>query len=71
VFLLGAMTMLGHRELGVLTAAALAYQQPLLGLVAKPGWDDVYADVRLLVATFIILPLSPDRTLDLWEALNP
>jgi uncharacterized membrane protein (DUF4010 family) len=39
--------------------------------VAKLGWDDVYAGVRLLVATFIILPLLPDRTLDPWDALNP
>ncbi len=75
VFLLGAMTTLGHRELaiglGVVTAATLAYKQPLHGLVAKLGWDDVYAGVRLLVATFIILPLLPDRTLDPWQALNP
>jgi uncharacterized membrane protein (DUF4010 family) len=75
VFLLGAMIMLGHRELaiglGVVTAAALAYKQPLHGLVAKLGWDDVYAGVRLLIATFIILPLLPDRTLDPWDALNP
>ena len=46
VCLLGAMTMLGHRELaiglGVVTAAVLAYKQPLHGLVAKLGWDDVY-----------------------------
>ena len=54
-----------------MTAAALAYKQPLHGLVAKLGWDDVYAGVRLLIATFIILPLLPDRTLDPWEALNP
>ena len=54
-----------------MTAATLAYKQPLDGLVAKLGWDDVYARVRLLVATFIILPLLPDRTLDLWDALNP
>ena len=75
VFLLAAMTMLGHRELaiglGVVTAATLAYKQPLHGLVAKLGWDDVYAGVRLLIATFIILPLLPDRTLDPWQALNP
>jgi uncharacterized membrane protein (DUF4010 family) len=75
VFLLGAMTMLGHRELAiglaVVTAAALAYKQPLHGLVAKLGWDDVYAGVRLLIATFIILPLLPDRPLDPWQALNP
>ena len=75
VCLLGAMTMLGHRELaiglGVVTAAMLAYKQPLHGLVAKLGWDDVFAGVRLLIATFIILPLLPDRTLDPWDALNP
>ena len=75
VCLLGAMTMLGHRELaiglGVVTAAVLAYKQPLHGLVAKLGWDDVFAGVRLLIATFIVLPLLPDRTLDPWDALNP
>lgn len=75
VCLLGAMTLLGHRELaiglGVVTAAVLAYKQPLHGLVAKLGWDDVFAGVRLLIATFIVLPLLPDRALDPWGALNP
>ena len=75
VCLLAAMTMLGHRELaiglGVVTAAALAYKQPLHGLVAKLGWDDVYAGVRLLIATFIILPLLPNAPVDPWQALNP
>lgn len=75
VCLLGAMTMLGHRELaiglGVVIAAVLAYKQPLHGLVAKLGWDDVYAGVRLLIASFIVLPLLPDRPLDPWAALNP
>jgi uncharacterized membrane protein (DUF4010 family) len=75
VCLLGAMTLLGHRELaiglGVVTAAVLAYKQPMHLLVAKLGWDDVFAGVRLLIATFIILPLLPDRTLDPWDALNP
>ena len=75
VCLLGAMTMMGHRELaiglGVVMAAVLAYKQPLHGLVGKLGWDDVFAGLRLLIATFIILPLLPDRTLDPWDALNP
>jgi uncharacterized membrane protein (DUF4010 family) len=51
VFLLGAMVMLGDQELaiglGVVTAAVLAYKQPLHGFVEKLGWDDVYAGVRL------------------------
>src|SRR5689334_13162524 len=65
VFLLGAMVMLGDQELaiglGVLTSAVPAYKQPLHGLVEKLGWDDVYAGVRLLIATFIALPLLPNE----------
>src|SRR5262249_20843511 len=75
VCLLGAMTTLGHRELavalGIVTAAVLAYKQPLHGLVEKINWDDIFAGLRLLIATFIVLPLLPDRTVDPWGALNP
>jgi uncharacterized membrane protein (DUF4010 family) len=75
VFLLGAMVMLGNQELaiglGVTAAAVLAYKQPLHGFVAKLGWDDVYAGVRLLIATFIALPLLPNEPIDPWGALNP
>lgn len=75
VFLLGALVMFGHRELaiglGVITAAVLAYKQPLHGFVEKLGWDDVFAGLRLLIATFIALPLLPDKPIDPWGALNP
>ena len=75
VCLLGAMATLGYRELavalGIVTAAVLAYKQPLHGLVAKLNWDDIYAGLRLLIATFIVLPLLPDRVVDPWGALNP
>jgi uncharacterized membrane protein (DUF4010 family) len=75
VCLLGAMATLGHREiavpLAIVTAVVLAYKQPLHGLVAKLGWDDIHAGLRLLLATFIVLPLLPDRTVDPWGALNP
>ena len=73
--LLGAMTTLGYRELavglGVTVAAVLAYKQPLHGLVKRLDSEDVYAGLRLLIATFIILPLLPDRPIDPWGALNP
>ena len=73
--LLGAMTTLGYRELavglGVMVAAVLAYKQPLHGIVQKLDRDDVYAGLRLLIATFIVLPLLPDRPIDPWGALNP
>jgi uncharacterized membrane protein (DUF4010 family) len=75
VFLLGAMVMLGFSELaiglGVVTAAVLAYKRPLHGFVKRLGWDDVFAGLRLLIATFIALPLLPDRPVDPWGALNP
>src|SRR6185437_15894636 len=75
VFLLGAMVMLGHSALaiglGVVTAAVLAYKQPLHGFVEKVGWDDVYAGLRLLIATFIALPLMANAPIDPWGALNP
>jgi uncharacterized membrane protein (DUF4010 family) len=75
VYLLGAMTMLGYRELavalGIVTAAVLAYKQPLHGLVARINWDDIFAGLRLLIATFIVLPLLPNRAIDPWGALNP
>jgi uncharacterized membrane protein (DUF4010 family) len=75
VFLLGVMVMFGYSELaiglGVVTAAVLAYKQPLHGFVEKLGWDDVFAGLRLLIATFIALPLLPNEPIDPWGALNP
>ena len=75
VFLLGAMVMLGFSALavglGVVTAAVLAYKRPLHGFVDKLGWDDVYAGLTLLIASFIALPLLPDQPIDPWGALNP
>jgi uncharacterized membrane protein (DUF4010 family) len=74
-YLLGAMVMLGSRELAVglaiTTAAVLTYKQPLHVAVTKLGWDDVFAGVRLLIASFIVLPLLPNRAIDPWGALNP
>src|SRR5579885_2820405 len=55
----------------VLTAAVLAYKHPLHSFLDKLGWDDVFAGLRLMIATFVILPLLPDRPIDPWQALNP
>ncbi len=75
VFLLGATVLFGYVEIGVglaiAVSAVLAYKQPLHGLVGRIGRDDLYAGLRLLIATFIVLPLLPDRTIDPWDALNP
>jgi uncharacterized membrane protein (DUF4010 family) len=69
------MTTLGYRGLavglGVTVAAVLAYKQPLHGLVQRLDREDVYAGLRLLIATFIVLPLLPDDPVDPWGALRP
>jgi uncharacterized membrane protein (DUF4010 family) len=75
VFILAAMVMYDQQvvavALGVVTAAILAYKKPLHSFVDKLGWDDVYAGVRLLIASFIALPLLPNEPIDPWGALNP
>lgn len=75
VFLLGGAVMYGYATLavalGILTSAVLAFKQPLHGMVEKLGTEDIYAGLKLLIATFIVLPLLPDRTIDPWAAINP
>ncbi len=75
VTLLGGLTMLDQAvlavPLGIVVAALLAYKQPLHGLIDRMGWDDIFAGLRLLIASFIVLPLLPNRTIDPWQALNP
>jgi uncharacterized membrane protein (DUF4010 family) len=74
-YLLGGAVIFGHAELAValaiVTSAVLAFRDPLHSAVGKLGRDDLYAGLKLLIATFIVLPVLPDRTLDPWQALNP
>jgi uncharacterized membrane protein (DUF4010 family) len=73
-YLLGGLTVFGFRELAVAlaiaTSALLAWKQPLKGMVTKLDRDDFYAGLKLLIATFIVLPVLPDRPIDPWGALN-
>jgi uncharacterized membrane protein (DUF4010 family) len=75
VFLLAAMAVLGLPEvavaLSVAVLAMLAYKQRLHGAIARLDVDDLLAATKLLVASFIVLPLLPDRPVDPWDALNP
>lgn len=75
VFLLGGAVMHGHAgiavALAIITSTILAFKQPLHGLVDKIGNDDLYAGLKLLIATFIVLPLLPDHAIDPWQAFNP
>jgi uncharacterized membrane protein (DUF4010 family) len=75
VCLLGAACTAGYPELGlaggIAVSAFLAYKESLHGLVAKLGPDDISAGVKLLAATFIVLPLLPKQPIDPWGALVP
>ncbi len=75
VFLLGAMAVAGDEALavalGVVTSAVLAFKQPLHGLVQRIGTADLFAAIKLLIASFIVLPLLPDAPIDPWDAINP
>ena len=75
VFLLGALSASGHPDvagpLGIIVSAVLAFKEPLHALVEKIGREDIYAGLKLLIATFIVLPVLPDRAVDPWGAINP
>lgn len=75
VCMLAGLTMLGHRELAVMlavvAAAALAYKRSLQTMVERVSWDDVFAGLRLAIATFVVLPLLPHEAIDPWGALKP
>jgi uncharacterized membrane protein (DUF4010 family) len=75
VVLLGAMVVVGDATLAVALAivvsAVLAFRQPLHGLIERIGIEDILAGIKLLIASFIILPLVPDKPVDPWGAVNP
>jgi len=75
VCLLGGAVMYGYAALAValaiVTTAVLAYKQPLHQMVRRLGSEDIFAGLRLLIASFIVLPLLPNHPVDPWQALNP
>jgi uncharacterized membrane protein (DUF4010 family) len=75
VCLLGGACTSGHAPLalalGIVVSAVLAYKEPMHGLVAKLGPDDISAGLKLLAASFIVLPLLPTRAIDPWGAIRP
>lgn len=73
--LLGGAALFGYPELagalGIVTAALLAFKQPIHGFVDRIGLPDLYAGLKLLIATFIVLPLLPNHALDPLGVINP
>lgn len=74
-YLLGGAAVTGHSELAVAlaiaTSALLALKNPLHDVVARLHRKDILAGLKLLFATFIVLPLLPDEPIDPWGALPP
>jgi len=75
VYLLGGAVVFGHPALAVAlaiaTSAILAFKEPLHGIVDRIGKSELHAAIKLLIATFIVLPVLPNRTIDPLGAINP
>jgi uncharacterized membrane protein (DUF4010 family) len=75
VFLLGGLCLLDYAglavALGIATSAVLAFKQPIHAVIQKVDLEDFYAGLKLLIASFIILPLLPREAVDPWGALVP
>lgn len=75
VFLVGALCGFGHTEIGVVlgvgVAVLLGSKEALHAAVRKLGRPDITAVLKLLFATFIVLPFLPDKAVDPWGSLNP
>src|SRR5262245_22496000 len=74
-YLLGGAVLLGEAgpaaALAIATTAILAFKEPLHGLIERIGREDLEAGLKLLLATFVVLPVLPDRAVDPWGVLNP
>jgi len=74
-YLLGGAVLFGEAglaaALAIATTALLAFKEPLHGLVERIGREDLEAGLKLLLATFVVLPVLPDRAVDPWGVLNP
>lgn len=75
VYALGAYAMWGNllavAAVGVTLVALLAFKDALHDWLDKITWKELRSALLILGATFIALPLLPDRTIDTWDAINP
>ena len=75
VFALGVYSMWGDLRVaaavGVVLAGLLAFKDALHDWLDTVTWKELRSALLILGATFIALPLLPDRAIDPWEAINP
>lgn len=74
-FALGAYAVVGDQTAAaagaVATTTLLAAKGMLHEWLQKLTWAELRSGLVLLVMTFILLPLLPDRAIDRWGAVNP
>jgi uncharacterized membrane protein (DUF4010 family) len=74
-FVIGAYAVLGNMVVagasGIAATIILAERQTLHAFVANLKWVELRSALLLLVMSFVLLPLLPDRAIDPWGALNP
>jgi uncharacterized membrane protein (DUF4010 family) len=56
---------------GIAATVILAERATLHAFVSNLKWVELRSALLLLVMTFVLLPLLPDRAIDPWGALNP
>jgi uncharacterized membrane protein (DUF4010 family) len=75
VFVLGALAVADGTMVagvaGIATTIILAERKSIHAFVARLTWAELRSALLLLVMTFVLLPMLPDRTVDPWNALNP
>jgi len=74
-FLVGALVVIGPREVGVvvgaLTAMLLHLREQLRDWVSRLSDRDVRAFMQFIVIWLVVLPVLPDRTYGPYDVLNP
>lgn len=74
-FLLGVMATVGDVTIAIAAAVSmtviLAFRTQLHRWLAMITWDEMRAALILVVMSFLLLPLLPNRAIDPWGAINP
>jgi len=73
-FLLGAMATVGYVTVAIAAAVSmtvlLALRTQLHSWLAAITWQEIRAGLILVVMSFLLLPLLPNRAIDPWGAVN-
>jgi uncharacterized membrane protein (DUF4010 family) len=73
--LAGVLSGQGHTltpaAVGVMTAALLAWKEPLAGFSIKLSETEIRSAILLAILAFVIYPALPEGTIDPWGALEP